>query len=145
MRDPKQLWKDLVVRFSQQSKCKSRMVGAILVDEQGHMFGQGWNSAPLGSSTADCPRCSNGSNCPSGTSLDKAICVHAEINCISNAARAGRQTLGATLYCTTYPCAECAKAIVGAGISEVVYIEEYNSPLTKMIFKNADISVRRME
>jgi dCMP deaminase len=149
MKDPEKLWLDMVVRFSQQSKCRSRQVGAVLVYD-GHMFGQGWNGAPAGSSTDNCPRprCAHvglesGSACSSGSNLDQVLCTHAEINALLNAARAGRRTLGATLYCTTYPCGECAKAIVTAGIYEVVFLHEYNSPLTKLIFDNANMKVRR--
>lgn len=143
MKDPDSLWKDLVVRFSDQSKCQSRKVGAILVDQQGHMFGQGFNGAPNGSDTIDCPRCSK--QVESGKNLDQAICSHAEANAISIAAKNGRSTIGSTLYCTTYPCAECAKLIVGAGIVEVVYLVEYNSPLTDVIFKNASIKMRKFD
>ena len=141
MKDPDQLWFDLVKRFSQQSKCLSRGVGAILVDEKGHLFGQGWNSAPFGSKSKDCPRCVK--TCDSGSKLDQAICSHAEANAIGNASRSGRPTSNATLYCTTYPCAECAKLIVAAGIKEVVYNEPYPSPLTDHIFQNANIHIRR--
>jgi dCMP deaminase len=144
MKDPDQLWYDLVNRFGDQSRCQSRQVGAILVYEN-RLFAQGWNSAPYGSVTSDCPRCLNRTNCQSGQNLAAAICVHAEANCLMNAARAGHRTLGATLYCTTYPCAECAKAIVQAGIYEVVYQEKYNSPLTELIFKQANMKVRRFD
>lgn len=142
MKDPDQLYFDLVKRYGEQSKCSSRQVGAILVDSMGHVFGQGFNSAPHGSKTAECPRCEK-KQYASGTAMDLAICCHAESNCLGNAARAGRSTDGATIYCTTYPCAECAKLIVAAGIKTVVFDKPYNSPLTASIFQNADIFVRR--
>ncbi len=40
-------------------------------------------------------------------------------------ARTGASTSGATLYCTTFPCHNCAKHIIAAGISRVVYVEPY--------------------
>lgn len=140
MRDPDSLWKDLVDRYAQQSKCQSRRVGAILVDAKNHCFGQGYNSAPFGSKTDDCPRCNAG--CKSGEKLEQAICSHAEANAIGNAARAGRSCDGATLYCTTYPCSECAKLIVAAGIVEVVYRDWYDSPISAEIFSKANVNVR---
>lgn len=143
MKDPDSLWLDIVNRFAKQSRCITRQVGAILVDKHNHLFGQGWNSAPVGSDTASCPRCSAKVKPMSGSRLDLAICVHAEINCIANAAKAGRSTEGATIYCTTFPCAECAKAIVTAGIHSVVYNHPYNSPLAITIFKNAGVLTRR--
>jgi deoxycytidylate deaminase len=51
--------------------------------------------------------------------------IHAEMLAISDAARLGRATKGATLYCTTFPCHLCAKHIVAAGIDRVVFLEPY--------------------
>ncbi len=141
MRNPDQLWLEIVNRFSLQSRCKRRQVGAILVDRFGHLFAQGWNSAPKGSSCEDCPRCKE--SVLTGQNLEQAICVHAEINAIAHAARAGNATDQSTLYCTTLPCAECAKAIVSAGIIEVIYMDDYPSLLTRIILGNARIKVRQ--
>jgi deoxycytidylate deaminase len=51
--------------------------------------------------------------------------IHAEMSAISDAARLGRPTKGATLFCTTFPCHLCAKHIVAAGIDRVVFLEPY--------------------
>lgn len=51
--------------------------------------------------------------------------IHAEMCAISDAARLGRETSGATLYCTTFPCHLCAKHIVSCGIYRVVFLEPY--------------------
>ncbi len=51
--------------------------------------------------------------------------VHAEMSAILSCARTGISLQGATLYCTTFPCHNCAKHIISAGISRVVYIEPY--------------------
>ena len=51
--------------------------------------------------------------------------IHAEMLAISDAARLGRVTKDATLYCTTFPCHLCAKHIVAAGIDRVVFLEPY--------------------
>jgi deoxycytidylate deaminase len=51
--------------------------------------------------------------------------VHAEMEAILSAARNGISVRGGTLYSTTYPCHNCAKHIVAAGISTVKYIEPY--------------------
>ena len=63
-------------------------------------------------------------------------CLHAEQAAIINAARGGVSTQGAALYSTTFPCHECAKMIVGAGISEVHYIEPYPKNLVDRLFRN---------
>lgn len=51
--------------------------------------------------------------------------VHAEMDALLCCARNGRSTHGATVYCTTFPCHNCAKHLVAAGISRVVFIEPY--------------------
>lgn len=51
--------------------------------------------------------------------------AHAEMEAIGAAARIGASVRGATLYTTTFPCHECARLIVTAGIARAVYIEPY--------------------
>ena len=51
--------------------------------------------------------------------------THAEMDAILSAGRQGIPVVGATLYTTTFPCHNCMKHIVAAGISRVVYIEPY--------------------
>ncbi len=51
--------------------------------------------------------------------------VHAEMEAILSCARTGVSTVGASLYCTTFPCHNCAKHIIDAGIQRVVYVEPY--------------------
>jgi len=51
--------------------------------------------------------------------------VHAEMEALLSCGRIGHSTVGATLYCTTFPCHNCAKHIIAAGIDRVVYIEPY--------------------
>ncbi len=51
--------------------------------------------------------------------------VHAEMDALFTCARAGVETTGTTLFSTTFPCHNCAKHIVTAGVKRVVYIEPY--------------------
>lgn len=52
--------------------------------------------------------------------------VHAEMHAIiSGSQLSGDRMLGGKLFCTTYPCHNCARHIVVAGITEVYYIEPY--------------------
>lgn len=56
--------------------------------------------------------------------------IHAEMDAITSLARLGRATTqGKTLYTTTYPCHNCARHIVAAGITKVIYIEPYEKSL----------------
>ncbi|MCW5797723.1 MAG: hypothetical protein KIT40_04425 [Nitrospira sp.] len=51
--------------------------------------------------------------------------VHAEMAALLDAARRGVSVKDCTLYTTTFPCHDCAKHIVAAGIKKVVYIYPY--------------------
>jgi deoxycytidylate deaminase len=51
--------------------------------------------------------------------------VHAEMDAILSCARRGISSNNSTLFCTTFPCHNCAKHIVAAGVKKVVYIEPY--------------------
>jgi deoxycytidylate deaminase len=51
--------------------------------------------------------------------------VHAEMQAILSATRSGTSTSGSTIYVTTFPCHNCAKHIISAGIKTVVYVEPY--------------------
>ena len=51
--------------------------------------------------------------------------VHAEMEALLACGRLGVSTQGSTLYCTTFPCHNCAKHIIAAGVTRVVYVEPY--------------------
>jgi len=68
--------------------------------------------------------------------------VHAEMEAILTCARRGIQTASATLFCTTFPCHNCAKHIVASGVKKVVYIEPY--PKSKAFEMHSD-SIRGPE
>jgi deoxycytidylate deaminase len=56
--------------------------------------------------------------------------VHAEMHAIINAAqKSGNEMIEGKLYCTTYPCHNCARHIVASGIVEIYYIEPYKKSL----------------
>ncbi|MDT8389639.1 MAG: anti-phage dCTP deaminase [Lentisphaeria bacterium] len=51
--------------------------------------------------------------------------VHAEMEALLCCSRNSISARGSTLYCTTFPCHNCAKHIIAAGVERVVYIEPY--------------------
>ena len=52
-------------------------------------------------------------------------CVHAEMDAVTTCARMGVRLANATLFTTTFPCHNCTRHIIAAGIRRVVYIEPY--------------------
>ena len=77
-----------------------------------------------------------------GTGVDSLIefsrSIHAEMEAILSVAREGKNSLvGATLFTNTYPCHNCARHIVAAGITSVVYIEPYLKSLAIALHSDA--------
>lgn len=101
--------------MAKRTTCQRKQVGAVLAKE-GRILSTGYAGAPAGH-----PHCS--SVCDLSQPCTRT--VHAEANAIAFAAKVGIATDGATLYTTVSPCIDCAKLIVNAGISKVIYFEKY--------------------
>lgn len=71
------------------------------------------------------------------SSLEFGRAMHAEMAAITEAAKNGHALKGAILYCTTFPCHNCAKHIVGAGISKVVFREPYEKSRATQLYPDA--------
>jgi deoxycytidylate deaminase len=63
--------------------------------------------------------------------------VHAEMEALLSAGRVGVPVRGCELYCTTFPCHNCAKHIIDAGIHRVLYIEPYPKSLAERLHGDA--------
>jgi deoxycytidylate deaminase len=70
--------------------------------------------------------------------------VHAEMSALLDAARRGVAVQDATLYTTTFPCHNCARHIVGAGIDRVVFIEPYTKSRAEQLHEDA-IAIARTD
>ena len=101
--------------WAENSYCKRRKVGAILVKDQ-MIISDGFNGTPAGFENI----CEDET-----TGQTKPYVLHAEANAITKVARSNNSSEGSTLYCTASPCVECSKLIVQAGIRRVVFIELY--------------------
>jgi deoxycytidylate deaminase len=63
--------------------------------------------------------------------------VHGEAAALLDAARKGHSVQDCTLYCTTFPCHNCAGLIIAAGIKRVVYIEPYPKSKARDFYNKA--------
>lgn len=63
--------------------------------------------------------------------------MHAEMSAILDAARNGRAVAGASIYVTTFPCHNCARHIVGAGIRNCVFLAPYAKSQAAMLHSDA--------
>ncbi len=70
--------------------------------------------------------------------IEYSRAIHAEMDAILALARnTSAGSVGKTLYCTTYPCHNCARHIIAAGIERVVYIEPYEKSLAMDLHNDA--------
>ncbi len=71
--------------------------------------------------------------------------VHAEINALLQCAKFGVPTDNAEIYVTHFPCLQCTKAIIQAGIKVVYYAEDYkNHPYAIELFEKSNVRVEKV-
>ena len=110
---------------AQRSTCIKRNVGAVLVKDA-HIISTGYNGAPSGFKHCTPQSCVR-KDLQAGEKPELCRGVHAEINCLIQAAIHGTSIKGeTTMYCTTFPCMSCLKLIINAGIKRLLYKEGYN-------------------
>jgi len=120
--------------WAQNSYCKRRKVGALLVKDK-MIISDGYNGTPSGFEN----------ECEDEDNKTKTYVLHAEANAITKVAKSGNSSLGATLYVTSSPCIECSKLIIQAGIKRVVFTESYRLEDGINLLKRASIEVEQVE
>lgn len=122
---------------SLRSTCTRLEVGAILV-RNNRIIASGYNG-----SVDDSSHCID-----EGCLVVNNHCVrtvHAEMNALIQCARFGVATENTQLYVTHFPCLQCAKHIVQAGIEKIYYEADYrNDSIAEQLFKEANIEVEKV-
>lgn len=106
-----ELFYNMATLISQKSGDLSTKVGCVVVDERNSVLTLGWNDLPRG--VKDCPDRRE-------RPAKYLYTEHAERNAIYNAASVGVSLKGGKLYCTMFPCADCARGIIQSGITTVI-------------------------
>ncbi|XP_026703051.1 deoxycytidylate deaminase isoform X2 [Athene cunicularia] len=104
---------------AQRSKDPSSQVGACIVNSENKIVGIGYNGMPNGCSDDVLPWTRTAAH-----SLDTKypyVC-HAELNAIMN--KNSADVKGCSMYVALFPCNECAKLIIQAGIKEVIFMSD---------------------
>jgi dCMP deaminase len=101
---------------ARRSKDPSTGCGAAIISPKGRVLGLGYNGFPNG-----CKDIFPWERDGDFMETKYAYVVHAEANAIYNS---NGSLEGADIFCTLYPCHECAKAIVQSGIQRVVYWDD---------------------
>ena len=118
----------MAVDQAARCNCRKTPVGAIIARDD-RIISTGYNGTIGGFTNCvdgGCPRCKDA--VPSGTQLDRCICVHAEQNALLTAARFGVRVEGAACWVTTEPCLDCTKQLIQAELGEVYYWKPYTLP-----------------
>ena len=101
-----------------RSKDPNSQVGACIVRRDNKILSMGYNGFPIGCSDDEFPWAREGD--PLDTKY--LYVTHSELNAILN--YRGGSLEGAKLYVSLFPCNECAKAIIQAGIKTIIYAED---------------------
>ena len=110
-----------------RSKDPNTQVGACIVSMDNKILSMGYNGFPRGCSDEEFPWERE------GDALDTKypFVTHSELNAILN--YRGGSLEGAKMYVTLFPCNECAKAIIQAGIKTLVYDDDKYSGTPSVI------------
>ena len=126
---------------ARRSKDPNTQVGACIVSPDNIIISTGYNGLPNGCSDDEYPWDREGRD------TKYPYVVHAELNAILNAN--GRDLRGSRLYVALFPCNECAKAIIQAGVLEVLYLSDKyaDTPATlasKRMLDSAGVTYRQL-
>jgi dCMP deaminase len=129
---------------AKRSKDPNTQVGACIVNEKNKIVGAGYNGLPIGCNDDEFPWSKQGDFLETKYPY---VC-HAELNAILN--NIGMDLKGCKIYTALFPCNECTKAIIQAGIKEVVYLsDKYDgtdaSKASKLMLDRAGVSYRKVE
>jgi len=103
---------------SQRSKDPNTQVGACVANRENKIVGVGYNGFPLGCSDDDLPWARTGDFLQTKYPY---VC-HAELNAVLNSI--SRDLRGCRIYVGLFPCNECTKVIIQAGIEEIIYLSD---------------------
>ena len=124
--------------ISTRSTCTRLAVGATIVRNKRVLSG-GYNGSVSGD--AHC--------IDAGCKVVDGHCVrtiHAEANAILQCAKFGSPTEGADIYVSYFPCLQCTKMIIQAGIKNIYYLHDYNNnEYAKELLEHADIKIIKVD
>ena len=132
----------LAKHISEWSKDPSTQVGCVVVGPDRELRSTGFNGLPRGIKDNE-QRLNN-------REIKYPLICHAEENAIMHAARIGMSLKDCTAYVTWPPCTRCARSLIQAGISTIVYPKDIEIPdrwmedfnLSLNMLKEANISLK---
>ena len=125
------------ILMASRSACERLHVGCVIVsggEHKNRIVAAGYNGFLPGAPHSSCVRDGH-----------EQATVHAEQNAVSDAARRGVPLSGCTAYITHFPCVNCAKLLVAAGISKIKYLHDYNNDdLCLKFFEDSRVEIEKL-
>lgn len=109
---------NLAITVSERGTCDRAYVGCVIVNEDNRIVTTGYNGSIKGN-----PHCDD-----IGHTMRDGHCIatiHAEMNALLYCAKEGISVKGCKAYVTHFPCLNCTKSLIQAGIKEIYYKEAY--------------------
>ena len=109
---------EITEMVASRSTCDRAFVGCVLVNKDHRIVSTGYNGSVAGN-----PHCSE-----VGHTMRDGHCIatiHAEMNALLYCAKEGIPVKGCTAYVTHFPCLNCSKALIQAGIEKIYYKNAY--------------------
>lgn len=130
---------EITEMVASRSTCDRAFVGCTLVNGDHRIVSTGYNGSVSGN-----PHCFD-----VGHTMRDGHCIatiHAEMNALLYAAREGISVKDTTAYVTHFPCLNCTKALIQAGIKAIIYRDDYRvDPYAVELLERNNISYRKHE
>lgn len=124
--------------ISQRSTCNRALVGSVLVKDQ-RIIGTGYNGSVSGQ-----PHCDD-----VGHQLVDGHCVrtiHSEMNTLIQCAKNGVSTSDTEIFVTHFPCYNCTKCLLQAGVKKINYYYDYrDNPLAVDLLQKCGVSYEQIK
>jgi len=137
-----QYFMNLVYLIAMRSHDPKTHVGAVIVKPDNSIVSTGYNAFPYG--VIDCWReeCKDKlcEKCRTERPYKYFFFSHGESNAVLLAARNGHSTTGCRMYTNGIPCTNCAKAVIQAGIIEVITDKQWTTDANSKWKEEAEIS-----
>jgi len=129
---------EITEMVASRSTCDRAFVGCVLVNDDHRIVSTGYNGSVAGN-----PHCDD-----VGHTMRDGHCIatiHAEMNALLYCAKEGISVKNCNAYITHFPCLNCTKALIQAGIKKIYYKYEYNiDEYALYLLKNNNVEIQKL-
>ena len=129
---------EITEMVASRSTCDRAFVGCVIVNDDHRIVSTGYNGSGAGN-----PHCDD-----VGHTMRDGHCIatiHAEMNALLYCAKEGIPVKNCIVYVTHFPCLNCTKALIQAGIKKIYYKYEYNiDEYALYLLKNNNVEIEKL-